>query len=179
MKVNKQFFFATAALMTAFTGVGRPALAGDSAMVTITGMVRANTCTVGDTASGELAPVSVRDFKGVAGTPVGSANVPVVFSGCGKQANGVKVKVTGTPVGSDGAFKNDNDGKEGGATNVGVYFYDTDGTTLIKAGTDVDAKEQSFTTDTTLNYKASYVSTASDVGAGSVVTTITMSFTYQ
>ncbi|PAO19171.1 fimbrial protein [Enterobacter roggenkampii] len=177
MKVNKHFLLATAVLMTAFTGVSRPALAGDRTTVTITGTVRANTCTVGDTASGELAPVSVRDFKGVAGTPVGSANIPVVFTGCGNATKGVTVKVSGTAVGSDGAFKNDDEGKEGGAKNVGVYFYDTDGT-LIKAGTDVDAKAQSFTTDTTLNYKASYVSTASDVGAGSVVATITMSFTY-
>ncbi|HBM3061578.1 TPA: type 1 fimbrial protein [Klebsiella oxytoca] len=178
MKVNKQIFFATAVLMIAFTGVIEPALAGDNTTVTITGTVRANTCTVGDTASGELAPVSVRDFEKTAGKVVGSATVPVVFSDCGGGTTGVKVSVSGTAAGSNGAFKNANDGVEGGAKNVGVYFYDTDGSSLIKAGTSVAAKEQNFTTDTTLYYKASYVAITDDVGAGSVLTTITMNFTY-
>lgn len=82
----------------------------------------------------------------------------------------------GTAVGNDGAFKNANEGQEGGE-NIGVYFYDTDGTTLIKAGTDIAAKEQAFTTDTTLNYKASYVSITDGVESGLVLTTITMNFT--
>ena len=178
MKTKKQGLVATAVLMTAFAGVNHPAVAEDSTMVTITGTVRANTCTVGDTAKGELAPVSVRDFNQVAGTVVGSAAIPVVFSDCGGGTTGVRVTVSGTAAGSDGAFSNANDGQDGGAKNVGVYFYDTDGTTLIKAGTNVSASDQAFTTDTTLNYKASYVSLTGDVGAGSVLTTITMSFTY-
>lgn len=178
MKTKKQRLLAVAVLMIGFAGVSHPAVAADSTTVTITGTVRANTCTVGDTAKGELAPISVRDFNQLAGTVVGSATIPVVFSDCGGGTTGVRVTVSGTAVGSDGAFKNANEGQDGGAKNVGVYFYDTDGTTLIKAGTDVAAKDQAFTADTTLNYKASYVSTASDVGAGSVLTTITMNFTY-
>ncbi len=178
MKTKKQNLLAVVVLVTAIVGGSHPAVAGDSTTVTITGTVRANTCTVGDTAKGELDLVSVRDFKQTAGTVVGSANVPVVFSDCGGQTKGVKVTVTGTAVGNGGAFKNANDGQAGGAKNVGVYFYDTDGTTLIKAGTDVAAKEQAFDTDTTLNYKASYVSITDGVEAGSVLTTITMNFTY-
>lgn len=178
MKRQKKYFFAMFVLMATFVYTVQPAIAGDTTTVTITGTVRANTCTVGDEAQAELEPVSVRDFKNVAGTPVGSANIPVVFTDCSAETTGVKVKVSGTAVGTDGAFKNEDEGKEGGAKNVGVYLYETDGSTLIKAGNNVDAEAQSFTTDTTLNYKASYVSTASDVGAGSVLTIITMSFTY-
>lgn len=179
MKTKKQNLLAMVVLMATVMGGSHQALAaGDNTTVTITGTVRANTCTVGDTAKGELATVSVRDFKQTAGTVVGSVDVPVVFSDCGGGTTGVKVTVSGTAAGNDGAFKNANEGQEGGAENVGVYFYDTDGTTLIKAGTDVAAKEQAFTTDTTLNYKASYVSITDGVEAGSVLTMITMNFTY-
>lgn len=177
MKSKKQGLLAAAVLMTAFVG-GHSAVAGDTTMIKITGTVRANTCTVADTAKGELAPVSVRDFEKTAGKAVGTADVPVVFTGCGDGVKGVTVKVSGTAAGSDGAFKNENEGKEGGAEGIGVYLYDTDKDTLIKAGTDVEAKPQQFGADITLHYKASYVSTADDVVAGSVLTTITMSFTY-
>lgn len=182
MKENKHFLLAMAVLMTAVMGGEHTAVAAtDTTTVTITGTVRANTCTVGKTATGELGEVSVHDFNKAAGTIVGSADVPVKFADCGGDVKGVTVKVTGVAAGDGGAFRNDNEANsvEGTAKNVGVYFYDADDAhTQIKAGTDVDAKKQEFTTDTTLHYKASFVSITDSVEAGSLLATITMSFTY-
>lgn len=181
MRTNKQVLFATAVLMTAVMGGEHTAVAAsDNTTVKITGTVRANTCTVKNEAGGSLGEVSVRDFK-EAGTVVGLADVPVEFTDCGGQTSGVTVKVTGVAAGSGGAFRNDNEANsvEGTAKNVGVYFYDADeGHTQIKAGTDITAKEQKFDHDTILHYKASFVSITDSVGAGSLLTTITMSFTY-
>ncbi|EFM19343.1 MULTISPECIES: fimbrial protein [unclassified Pantoea] len=178
MKMKKQNLLTVMVLMAAVTAGNNLAVAADTTTVTISGTVRANTCTVGNKANGDLAPISVSDFRQASGTVVGSAVIPVVFTGCGNGTTGVRVTVSGKAAGSGGAFKNDHDGQTGGAKNVGIYLYDTDGTTLIKAGTDVAAKQQSFTTNTTLNYKASYVSLTDKVEAGSVLTTITMNFTY-
>lgn len=166
----------TAALLAVFM-VSCPLMAADSTTVTIRGTVKANTCTVSPKVERLLPPVSVRDFRGTAGTTLGTVEIPVTFKDCGGGTNGVKVKVSGTAAGNEGAFKNDDEGTQGGATHVGVYFYDTNDK-LIRAGSS-DAAEQKFTTDTTLNYKASYVSLAPDVGAGTLKAVITLNFTYK
>lgn len=165
----------TTALLT-MSVMSWPVLAADTTKVTIRGTVKANTCTVNPQVDGALDPVSVRDFVGKVGQPLGLVEIPVSFTGCGGGTTGVKVKVSGTPVGNDGAFKNEDEGVEGGAKNIGVYFYDTNGTP-IRAGTS-DATEQKFSKDTKLTYKASYVSLSDDIGAGSLRTVITLNFTY-
>lgn len=182
MKGKKAGLLATAVLMTVFAGGSHPAMAaGDSTTVQITGTVQDNTCTLtgaGETLTFKLNPVSVRDFGGSANITVGAVDIPITFSDCGSGTTGVTVKVSGTVAGNNGAFKNTLDGQPGGATNVGVYFYDTDGTTLIAAGEDVGANKQQFTSGTTLHYKASYVSLDQDVKAGQLNTAIKLIFTY-
>lgn len=156
--------------------VSCPVIADDQTTVIIRGTVKANTCTINRETPADLPPVSVRDFEGKSGKTLGLIDIPIKFTACGGGTTGVRVKVSGAATGSDGAFKNDDDGKQGGATNVGVYFYDTNNTP-IRAGSS-NALEQKFKTDTTLTYKAQYVSLSPNVGAGTLRTVITMNFTY-
>lgn len=183
MKMNKMGLLSVSMLL--LTAAGLPHTAGaaeDHTTVTITGMVNDNTCTLTGAQNGlsfTLSPVSVRDFGAGAGNPVGEIDIPVEFTDCGSGTKGVTVKVTGASAGSTAAFKNTLDANgSGGATGVGVNFYDTDGT-QIEAGTDVAAAEQTFGSEgTTLHYKASYTKVADEVKAGSLSTVITLSFTY-
>lgn len=178
MKTKKKGLVAIAVLMTAFAGVSYQTIAAESTTVVVSATVVSNTCAVGDTARGELAPVSVSAFGRTAGRVVGFTTIPVVFSDCGGGTKGVTVTVSGMAAGTGGAFRNENDGRSGGARNVGIYFYESNGTAIIRAGTNVPAYTYTFFSNNTLNYRARYVSLTDNVEPGSVLTTINMNFTY-
>lgn len=183
MKTKKLRLLASGALVIALAGIPQLVMAAfDSATVNIKGYVKDKTCTLtgaGNVTEFTLPPVSVRDFKD--NGDIGNVDIPIEFKDCGIDTQGVTVKVSGELGGSAGAFKNtlDGDDSQGGATGVGINFYDTDGTTLIQAGSDVEAKDQAFTKETTLHYRASYTKVADEVKAGKVNTVITLTFTYQ
>lgn len=154
--------------------------ASDSATITITGRVLANTCTI-DSASATqsivLSDIADRDIKGI-GKTGGEKNISIVLKDCGAAASNVVVTASGATDGDDSsAFSNSaTDGAEG----VGLYFYQTDGATKFKP--DGSVQETSALTpsaDNTLTYKASYVGTKGTVTAGDFSTVVNMKFEYQ
>lgn len=153
--------------------------ASDSAIVTISGTVKNDTCTLqDDKPSATLPPVSVRDFKARMGVEVSSVIIPVTFKDCGPGATGLNVKVQGTSdSGSDGyAFANTATGTTA-ADGVGVYFYNPDESKFKPDGS-VTAVWK-WSKGMTINYSARYVSTKATVTAGLVNTVVTIIFTYE
>lgn len=154
--------------------------ASDSAIITITGKVLANTCTIDEASAKQsitLSDIADRDIKGV-GKTGGEKNISIVLKDCGAAASNVVVTASGTPDDDDTtAFANTaTDGAEG----VGLYFYQTDGSTKFKP--DGSAEETSALTpsaDNTLTYKAAYVGTKDTVKAGDFSTVVNMKFDYQ
>lgn len=184
-KINRIFLLPLTVVLIVVTGIPLPGIAQtNSASLGITVTVQEHTCTITGADDGgltfELATVSVHDFDKAAGQSVGEVIIPIVFSDCVSGINGVAVKVTGESAGNTTAFKNTLDGNDsGGATGIGVNFYDTDGKTLIPSGTDVSATEQKFGREgITLNYKASYTRVSEKVSAGNLHATLTLRFIY-
>ena len=155
--------------------------ASDSATIIIIGRVLANTCTI-DTASAEqnitLDDIADRDIKGK-GTTGGEKAVSIILRDCGASASSVVVTASG--VGQDiddtTAFVNS---AVNGAEGVGLYFWQTDGTTRFLP--DGSVKETSVlipSVDNTLTYKAAYVGTKDTIKAGAFSTVVYMTFDYQ
>jgi len=163
-----------------FLGCGMHTLAvaaTDTAVITIQGTVKDNTCTLEQPAGAfNLPDVSLKDLK-PAWTSAGLINIPLKFKNCGSDTGEVSVSVSGQTTGSD-AFKNELEGQEGGATGVGILFMDTDGS-VIKSSSTSAQKQQLKPGDNTLEYSASYRSIINNVTPGAVRTAITMKFTYQ
>lgn len=184
-KMNRIFLLPLTMMWIVVTGIPLPGIAQtNTTNVTISSTVQEHTCTITGADDGgltfELATVSVHDFDKAAGLPVGEVIIPIVFSDCVSGINGVTVKVTGESAGNTTAFKNTLDGNNsGGATGIGVNFYDTDGKTLIPSGTDVSATEQKFAREgIKLNYKASYTKVSEEVSAGNLHAMLTLRFIY-
>ncbi|MFP7609909.1 fimbrial protein [Serratia quinivorans] len=167
-----------------FCGVsGGTFAASDTATITITGRVLANTCTI-DSGSAKqnvtLSDIADRDIKG-AGKTGGEKQISIVLKECGPVANYVTVTASGNPDGADTtAFANSIAQEDAGATGVALYFYQTDGSTKFKP--DGSVTEKSTLTpsqDNTLAYKVAYVGTKDVVTAGSFSTVVNMKFEYQ
>lgn len=169
-------------LMT-FMAAGAAHAASDTATITITGRVLANTCTIDSgsaTQTIQLDDISDRDIRGK-GTTGGKKDVVIKLTNCGAGASGVVVSASGSEDTDDAsAFANVKAQADGGATGVGVYFFQTDGTTkFVPAGTAKQTSELTPSVDNTLTYKASYVGTKDAVTAGDFSTVVNMTFEYQ
>jgi len=151
--------------------------AADTATITITGRVLANTCTLDNkTLSVELPTISTVDFGGAAGKEAGEVVVPVSFSNCGEDVKSISVKISGTPDPDDSGsrvFKN-----SGTSDGVGVVLYDTDGIRFKPDGTSNAVAIKPNGGTASKEYKAKYRSTKSEVKGGTVSTVITATFTY-
>lgn len=154
--------------------------ASDSATITITGRVLANTCTIDSTSASQnivLSDIADRDIKG-AGKTGGEKNIRIVLKDCGAAASNVVVTTSGTADTDDTtAFANT---AADGAKGVGLYFYQTDGAKKFKP--DGSVEETSAlrpSEDNPLTYKASYVGTKDTVRAGDFSTVVNMMFKYQ
>jgi major type 1 subunit fimbrin (pilin) len=170
------------ALMVLLTA-GAAQAASDTAVVTVTGRVLANTCTIDSgsaTQTVTLPDISDRDIRGK-GTTGGAKDVVIVLRNCGASASGVVVRATGNPDADDStAFTNAVAQAGGGATGVGVYFFQTDGTTkFLPGGSVTQTSALTPSVDNTLTYKASYVGTKDVVTAGTFSTVVNMTFDYQ
>lgn len=162
---------------------GAAQAASDTAVVTITGRVLANTCTIDSgsaTQTVTLPDIADRDIRGK-GTTGGATDVVIVLKNCGASASGVVVSASGNPDTDDTtAFTNAVAQDDGGATGVGVYFFQTDGTTkFLPGGTVTQTSTLTPSVDNTLTYKASYVGTSDAVTAGTFSTVVNMTFDYQ
>ena len=157
------------------TGVAQAST--DTAVITVTGTVKNNTCSIDNSAPSFVLPdVSVRDFNGKANTEISEVSIPVTFSNCGSDSTGISVVVSGindSDLSSGHGFKN-----SGTADGVAVVLYDTDGYKFKTDGTSrgVAIKPNAGLASTT--YKARYISTKENIKSGSVSTVITATFTY-
>lgn len=154
--------------------------ASNTAAITITGRVLANSCTV-DTASA-VQNVSLPDIgdrsltaKGQTG---GEKTIIVNLRNCGVSTGSVIVTASGgTDANDPAAFANT---AAGGATGVGLYFYQTDGKTLFSPDGSVnETSSLEPSVDNVLRFKAAYVSTLANVGAGGFSTVVNLRFDYQ
>ncbi|KOY60670.1 hypothetical protein AM629_18035 [Photorhabdus heterorhabditis] len=172
----------TRATLMFMMATGAVQAASDTATITVTGKVLTNTCTI-DSSSAEqnitLDDISDRDIsKGTAG---GTKEVVIVLKNCEAGASSVVVSASGATDADDAsAFANVKAQAEGGATGVGVYFYQTNGTTkFVPSGTVTQTSKLTPSQDNTLTYKASYVGTKDTVTAGAFSTVVNMTFDYQ
>lgn len=157
--------------------------ASDSAIITITGRVLANTCTVDSASANQnivLPDIADRDIAGT-GKTGGEKEVNIILKDCGGDAGSVVVTVTGNqdPL-DDSAFANAIPAGNNSADGVALYFMQTDGVTKFSPSGSV--QETSILTpaqDNTLVYKASYVGTKDTVTAGNFSTVVNMQFAYQ
>ncbi|KAB8312454.1 type 1 fimbrial protein [Erwinia endophytica] len=152
----------------------------DTASITITGTVIANTCTIDNDSATQaisLTPIADRDIKGV-GTTGGAKKVNIVLKDCGEGASAVKVTASGEADGSE--FKNTYAGTEQAATGGGLRFLETDSKTAFTPdGKTTETSTLTPSSDNTLIYTAEYVGTADKVTAGEFETVVNMTFEYQ
>ena len=151
--------------------------AADTATITITGRVLANTCSLDNkTFSVELPTISTVDFGGVAGKEASEVVVPVSFSNCGEDVKSIAVNISGTPDPDDipgRVFKS-----SGTADGVGVVLYDSNGVKFNPNGSSNAVEIKPNGSTASKEYKAKYRSTKSEVKGGTVSTVITATFTY-
>lgn len=172
-----------ATALMALMAAGAAQAASDTATITITGKVLANTCTIDSGSAVQtitLDDISDRDIRGK-GTTGGKKDVVIKLTNCGASATGVEVSASGTPDDDDtSAFANVKTQADGGATGVGVYFYQTGGTTkFVPAGTAKQTSPLTPSVDNSLTYKAAFVGTKDTVTAGEFSTVVNMTFDYQ
>ncbi|QUG77039.1 fimbrial protein [Erwinia sp. E602] len=170
------------ALLLSGTGAVTHA-ASDSAIITLTGRVLANTCTIAsgsETQTIQLANVADRDIKGK-GTTAGEKTIEMVPEECGTAASAVKVSASGSADADDKtAFANGITAKSDGATGVGLYFYQTDGTKKFNPDGSVTEKSKLTPSENnTLTCKAAYVATKDSITAGEFRTVVNMNFEYE
>lgn len=169
--------------LMAFMAAGAAQAASDTANITITGKVLANTCTIDSSSATQNIPlddISDRDIRGK-GTTGGKKDVVIKLTNCGAGASGVVVSASGKADDGDAtAFANARAQADGGATGVAVYFFQTDGTTkFVPAGTVTQTSPLTPSVDNTLTYKAAFVGTKDVVTAGDFSTVVNMTFDYQ
>jgi len=155
----------------------------DTATLTITGTVLANTCTLDSGSvkqSIKLDDIADRDIKG-RGVTGGTKNIAITLTNCGSAATRVLVTASGTPDDDNSAaFANTLSKASNGATGVALYFFQTDGTTKFDpAGAVTQISTLKPLVDNILTYSASYVSTKDVVTAGAFSTVVNMTFDYQ
>lgn len=172
-----------AATLMALMAAGAAQAASDTATITITGKVLANTCTIDSGSATQTIPlddISDRDIRGK-GTTGGPKDVVIKLTNCGAGASDVEVSASGTPDDDDtSAFANVKTQADGGATGVGVYFFQTDGTTkFVPAGTAKQISPLTPSVDNSLTYKAAFVGTKDTVTAGEFSTVVNMTFDYK
>lgn len=170
------------ALLLIAVGMGNAYAATDTAIITITGKVVANTCTMSSgsaTQTVTLNDIADRDIRGK-GVTGGDKNISIVLKDCGTAASAVKVSAWGSADSEDNqAFGNAIAKSDGGADGVALYFYQTNGTTKYNPdGSVTETSNLTPAADNTLNYKASYVGTKDTVAAGSFMTVVNMNFEY-
>ncbi|MFP1982811.1 fimbrial protein [Lonsdalea quercina] len=156
--------------------------ADDTATITITGTIKANTCAIDDSSKNQtvlLPDIADRDIQ--KNKTAGEKNFNITLTGCGDAASAVKVTASGTPDEADVmAFANNVSSGDGGATGVGIYVYETDNVTQFKPdGSTTETSSLTPSQDNTLTYKVAYVGTQNSATAGKFSSTMNMKFEYQ
>lgn len=155
--------------------------ATDSATVTVTATVAANTCTAGWDASGVTVDLGALNGSALKakGDLVGKKDFTLALTDCGESATGVKVTATGTTDGDGFAI----DTGEGAATGVNVMVYGTgsDGTEVALMADGSNAVEQTIAKgDAELKFAAAVAQSGDDAPvAGKVSSKLTLNIDYQ
>lgn len=157
--------------------------AQDTASITVTGKVLANTCTLDESASTltpKLPDISDRDIKG-AGKTGGETEVKIVLKDCGANVNSVEVEASGAKDAGNDTFAFKNISANDPASGVGLYFYQSvSGTDKFKPDGSI---KKSYTItpsqNNTLTMRASYVGVSDTVTAGNFQATVTLTVNYK
>ncbi|MHA1000457.1 fimbrial protein [Leclercia pneumoniae] len=154
--------------------------ATDTATITITGNVLANTCTIDSGSANQsitLPDITARELRGK-GTTAGEKEVRITLTDCGDTVNRVVVKAFGQEDSDDPvAFKN---ALADGSSGVGIYFYQTDGITKFRPDGSIQQTSALLPLPVNvLEYKVSYVATKETVEAGGFRSVVSMTFDYQ
>ncbi|QEW32582.1 fimbrial protein [Erwinia billingiae] len=179
MKQQKRTLATAATLCSMFLLCANAVAASDTAKINIGGKILANTCTIEKNSYDvTLNSISDRDIKGAGKVSDAAKEVPVRLTGCGADVTTVVVTASGS--GSNNYFANSVDATAGGATGVGIIFYQTDKTTPFNSNGSVkEISDLNASGDTTLIYTAKYIATADNVTAGDVRTAVSLQFDYQ
>jgi len=172
----KNTYFIFAALLTS----SFYACAADS-VITITGEVKDNMCTVSVGSDGFT--VDLQTYATSVFRSVGSTSNPVAFSitlaNCGSAASGVKINMTGTTDSSNNTlFRNST--AAGYATGIGVQVLNSAGVVVQPNQNSNNLTSNILTSNKTnvITYYARMVSTTNLVGAGAVAATANFTLQY-
>lgn len=151
----------------------------DSATITITGRVLANTCTIDNGSVRQtviLPDVSDRDFHDV-GVTAGETPVTIRLNDCGSDIQLVVVTASGDAdsVNSQ-AFNNSYNGQNK-ANGVAINFYRTDGILFSPNGSNPE-ETKLIPGNNVLVYKASYISTTKKIAGGNITSVINLELEY-
>lgn len=152
----------------------------DSATITITGRVLANTCTIDNGSAKQtviLPDVSDRDFRDV-GVTAGETPVIIRLNDCGSDIQSVMVKVSGDPDPvNPGAFNNSYNGQNK-ANGVAINFYRTDGVLFSPNGSNPE-ETKLIPGNNEIVYKTSYISTINKISGGNVTSVVSLHLEYK
>lgn len=165
--------------------IGAAQAASDTAVITITGRVLANTCTI-DTGSANqtitLPPISIGDVKATGAVNHALTAVPIILKNCGGSVTSVVVNASGIPHGVNGnAFDNTIAmGTTGRAMGLGVYFYHTNKSNLFYPnGSSAETILLTPSVDNHLTFWTTYGVVRTPVTPGDISSVINMTFDYQ
>lgn len=154
--------------------------ATDSANITVSGTVRANTCTLDNASPTVILPtVSTRDFGRSSGKVLAKRQVSLLLKDCGEMAHQVRVTTHGEKDSNNASAFSNLANNDGGAGGVGLYFYATDGEKLLSPdGTAHEDVALHASSNNVINFYAGYVSTKDIVTPGSFKSVVYVDFDY-
>lgn len=141
--------------------------ADEATGVTLEGVVQDNTC-IFDVGSSVILPTVTRQSFTGKGFVLGITPVSVQLKSCGSGARKVDITVSGRGSSKDEfAFASSRTG-DGSSADVGLYFYQSDGTTLFRPDGAVKQTVNTLTpsSDNSLDFWAGYVALSDSPVAG-------------
>ncbi|AXF07208.1 type 1 fimbrial protein [Paraburkholderia sp. SIMBA_055] len=172
------------AAMGLVASAAHAAPASNGGVLTITGQLTANTCTVSGNGQGNNFAVTLPTLSAAtlsaAGSTAGSTGFNIALSACTPSTGTVHTFWEyGANTLADGNLRNN-----GTAANVEVQLVDYNGTQKVLDVSKADGAQNAQTATITggsanLQYAAQYVSPAGGATAGSVTTNVTYSMIYQ
>lgn len=179
----KRLTMVTTLMFMVITGTAQAA--SDTATITITGKVLANTCSIDSSSATQtitLPTISDRDITGIGAIDSAKTAVPIILRNCGATATSVVVNTSGkahgvTPELFDNIIASNTAGRAGG---FGIYFYHTNGSDLFfPNGSSRETIRLTPSVDNILTFYATYGVATASVTPGNISAVVNMTFDYQ
>ncbi|WP_348994605.1 fimbrial protein [Erwinia sp. V90_4] len=162
--INKKLIVAAVLAGSAFASVAQAA----DGTINFTGTIIDTACTVTPATANQTVALGTvnKSAFGAAGSSASPTKFSVVLTSCPATATTASIKFDGPTNAANSNLLAITPSAGTEAQNVGVGIYEQDASTLIPVASASASKTLSTTTDTTFNFVAKYVATATGVTAG-------------